>query len=95
MTNLSICIWPVLIGVLFFFPGPIASILANRYGHRAIMIVGGFMSAVGILMSSFATDIYYLYFSYGIITGKSKEDVCMVKGEAICFDSRLGGSFIL
>ena len=42
------------------------------------MIVGGFMSAVGILMSSFATDIYYLYFSYGIITGKSKEDVYII-----------------
>ncbi|XP_014667422.1 PREDICTED: monocarboxylate transporter 13-like [Priapulus caudatus] len=49
--------------------GPFASVLTNRFGCRPVMAVGGVIAAAGYVASSFATDIYHLYFSFGIMVG--------------------------
>lgn len=49
--------------------GPIASALTNRYGCRKVTVVGAVVASSGFLLSLFAPNIYYLYFSFGILSG--------------------------
>ena len=55
---------------VLFISGPLASIMTNRFGHRNIVMLGGILTTIGMCISAYATDIYFLYFSYGVITGK-------------------------
>ena len=43
--------------------------LAERYGSRIVVILGSFVSASGLLASSFATTLQPLYVTYGLIWG--------------------------
>ncbi|XP_070172884.1 monocarboxylate transporter 5-like [Littorina saxatilis] len=52
-----------------FTVGPLASSLTNRYGCRKVTIVGAFICATGFVISVFAPNLYYLYFSSGIMAG--------------------------
>lgn len=52
-----------------FTSGPIAGILADKYGCRLIGMIGGIFMCAGCVISSFATSVPYLYLSYGVITG--------------------------
>ncbi|XP_070533813.1 monocarboxylate transporter 13-like isoform X3 [Ptychodera flava] len=45
--------------------------LARKLGHRKTIMIAGFMASCGILGSSFATELYHLYITYGIVTGTS------------------------
>ncbi|KAK3095274.1 hypothetical protein FSP39_012542 [Pinctada imbricata] len=49
--------------------GPIASALTNRYGCRKVTIIGALIASSGFILSLFAPNIYYLYFSFGILSG--------------------------
>ncbi|OWF56683.1 monocarboxylate transporter 7-like [Mizuhopecten yessoensis] len=49
--------------------GPIASALTNRYGCRVVTIAGALIASLGFILSLFAPNIYYLYFSFGIMSG--------------------------
>lgn len=49
--------------------GPIASMLTNKYGCRAVAIAGAIVAAAGLIISIFAPNIYFMYFSFGIVTG--------------------------
>ena len=49
--------------------GPIASALTNKYGCRAVTIVGAAIAGVGFVASSFASSIEQLCFTFGIIAG--------------------------
>ncbi|CAH1784633.1 unnamed protein product, partial [Owenia fusiformis] len=51
------------------FIGPVSSMLTNKYGSRHVVILGGVISAIGLGTSAFATNIYQLYMTYGIIAG--------------------------
>ncbi|XP_006820680.2 monocarboxylate transporter 13-like, partial [Saccoglossus kowalevskii] len=52
-----------------FFIGPIGIYLNDRYGTRPTMLIGATLSTIGLFLSSFAFNMYYLYISYGAITG--------------------------
>lgn len=54
---------------LFIFTGPIASALTNRYGCRLVTIVGAIVASTGFILSLFAPNIYYLFFSFGVLSG--------------------------
>ena len=41
----------------------------KRYGTRLTMFSGGLIAAVGLLISSFATNIYTIIMSFGVMTG--------------------------
>ena len=43
--------------------------LAERYGSRIVVIIGSFVSASGLLASSFATTLQPLYATYGVVWG--------------------------
>ena len=52
-----------------YFTGPIASALTNKYGCRAVTIAGSIVSCCGFIMSIFAPNIWFMYFSFGIVGG--------------------------
>ncbi|XP_036375758.1 monocarboxylate transporter 2 [Megalops cyprinoides] len=49
--------------------GPISSILVNTYGCRPIMIMGGFLCAIGMISASFCNSVVELYICIGVIGG--------------------------
>nr|QHN70702.1 karmoisin-like [Limenitis arthemis astyanax] len=53
----------------YLLAGPFISALANKYGFRAVTIVGSIISSAAIALSSFAESVEYLYFIYGIMGG--------------------------
>ncbi|XP_053548218.1 monocarboxylate transporter 9 [Bombina bombina] len=48
---------------------PLCSASVSSFGVRPITIFSGFLVAGGLMMSSFAPSLYFLYFSYGIMVG--------------------------
>ncbi|XP_078001201.1 monocarboxylate transporter 12-like [Glandiceps talaboti] len=52
-----------------FFASPVASALSNRFGARPVIFVGAIISSLGLLLSSFATSVPFLYITFGVITG--------------------------
>ena len=52
-----------------FFVGYPASILSAKYGCRAVTILGGFFTSLGLFLSSFANRIEIIYFTHGIVFG--------------------------
>ncbi|XP_017464975.1 PREDICTED: monocarboxylate transporter 10 [Rhagoletis zephyria] len=57
------------IGATFLF-SPVAGVLTDKIGLRMTTLIGGSLSATGLLLSSFFTlNIKALYFSYGIMFG--------------------------
>ena len=53
------------------FEGPVTSFLMTKFEHRKVALFGGIVSSAGLLMSSFAKEIWHLYLTYGLITGES------------------------
>ncbi|XP_070540607.1 monocarboxylate transporter 13-like [Ptychodera flava] len=49
--------------------GPASSALTARFGTRPVVMAGGFIVSVGLVLSSFATKVYQLYLTYGIVSG--------------------------
>lgn len=52
--------------------GPLCSVLVELYGCRPVVILGGILSGLGMVASSFAQSITALYLTAGIITGRLK-----------------------
>ncbi|XP_002737814.1 monocarboxylate transporter 12-like [Saccoglossus kowalevskii] len=52
-----------------FFCSPIAAGLSNRFDVRRTIFLGGILSSAGLILSSFATSIPFLYITFGVITG--------------------------
>lgn len=61
------------IGSLFMavplLSGPIMSALVDRYGCRSMTIVGGLISGLGFILSSFGNTIEVMYLTFGVIAG--------------------------
>jgi len=55
-------------GMNFLF-GPLVSGLALRYGCRVVGCAGGIISALGLLLTSFANSIYVIYVTYSLLWG--------------------------
>ncbi|CAD6187578.1 unnamed protein product [Caenorhabditis auriculariae] len=53
----------------YLLVGPIASVLANLYGCRAVVIGGAILSCIGFVASAVTPQIYYLYITFGLIGG--------------------------
>ena len=51
--------------------GPIVSIMCNRFSGRSLVFVGACLLSIALMISGFAPNQLFLYFSYGIIGGKS------------------------
>ncbi|XP_030631767.1 monocarboxylate transporter 6 [Chanos chanos] len=49
--------------------GPLCSVLVERFGCRATVMLGGVLSGLGMAVSSFTNSILELYITAGVITG--------------------------
>ena len=58
----------VSVGVMYLF-GPITSGLSERFGCRVVAFLGGFLCSMGMLLTSFVTDLPKLYVTYGVLWG--------------------------
>jgi len=80
------------------FSGPVVSALTNKYGCRAVSIAGSILSAFGFAISVFAPNLYYLYFTFGIVSGEFISDSYirpyMVSGEDLSWNWDEGGFLI-
>ncbi|XP_028826003.1 monocarboxylate transporter 4 [Denticeps clupeoides] len=54
---------------MLYGTGPLCSILVNRFGCRPVMMMGGVFASLGMVLASFATTIYHIYLTTGVITG--------------------------
>ncbi|CAL9694715.1 unnamed protein product [Knipowitschia caucasica] len=48
---------------------PLGAALGNAYGARVVVMVGGFLSGLGLILASQATSVYHLYLTMGVISG--------------------------
>lgn len=58
-----------LLSGFYLIAGPFVSAMANRWGFRPVTIIGAFIASAAFAISSQATSVYYLYFTYGLIGG--------------------------
>ena len=47
-----------------------SSLLVRKIGVRYTIMAGGLMSSLGLLITSFATNIYIVFVAFGLLTGK-------------------------
>lgn len=60
---ISICIF------IFTFTAPLATLLSTRFGHRPVVMMGGFLMSLGTISSGFTNSIHDMYITIGVITG--------------------------
>ncbi|XP_071948298.1 monocarboxylate transporter 12-like [Antedon mediterranea] len=49
--------------------GPVASVMVGRWGPRHVTLIGATFAAAGMMLSSLATGLPFLYLTYGVLTG--------------------------
>ena len=54
----------------FVFPGIIGGSILLRFGIKKTIIAGTLLSSVGLFSSSFATNVYVMYVTFGLLPGK-------------------------
>ncbi|XP_065313643.1 monocarboxylate transporter 14-like isoform X2 [Gordionus sp. m RMFG-2023] len=54
---------------VFYFSGPIVSLLLKRYDWRVLIVAGGIINGLGLSLSFFANSIYFLYITIGLLVG--------------------------
>ena len=55
-------------GMTFMF-GPLSGILCDQFGLRVTIIIGTIISVAGVLTTSFCSQLYQLYITYGVLWG--------------------------
>ncbi|XP_067092989.1 monocarboxylate transporter 12-B [Osmerus mordax] len=48
---------------------PLGSFIGNRLSCRVTVVLGGLLSSAGLILSSFANSLEYLYLTLGVLTG--------------------------
>ncbi|XP_070559163.1 monocarboxylate transporter 12-like [Ptychodera flava] len=62
--------WVVSLAIsMVSFGGPLSSALSNKYGARKVVAFGALLGTIGMILSSNATSVSFLYVSYGLVTG--------------------------
>lgn len=71
---------------------PVCSLCVSSFGARSVTIFSGFLVAGGLMLSSLAPNIYFLFFSYGIVVGLGCGLLYTATVTITCqyFDSRRG-----
>ncbi|XP_053563659.1 monocarboxylate transporter 7 [Bombina bombina] len=60
---ISICVF------VLTFTAPLSTILSNRFGHRPVVMLGGFLVSLGMILASFARNIVEMYITIGVVSG--------------------------
>ena len=56
------------------FLGAIGGVFNNRFGYRAVTIAGGIAGSLGLILSAFATEVFHLYITFGVLAGKAETE---------------------
>ncbi|XP_061445081.1 monocarboxylate transporter 11 [Rhineura floridana] len=51
------------------FTSPIGTAASMRFGARPVVMLGGFLSSLGVFWASFSTSLFQLYLTLGFLTG--------------------------
>ena len=54
---------------------PLVIAICRRKSTRVTAVIGGLVTALGCLFTSFASQFHQLFFSYGAIIGKSTANI--------------------
>ncbi|XP_038183988.1 monocarboxylate transporter 6 isoform X2 [Arvicola amphibius] len=68
-TNSETSWFPSIMGAMLHGGGPLCSILIKRFGCRVTMMLGGILSSLGMVASSFSGSLSQLFLTAGLITG--------------------------
>ncbi|XP_058464731.1 uncharacterized protein LOC131438618 isoform X2 [Malaya genurostris] len=60
---------PAILSALCLALAPVSSALCQRFSCRIVVILGGIFCGLGLTLSYFATSLYHLLFTFGILTG--------------------------
>ncbi|KAM3597236.1 uncharacterized protein V6R79_001755 [Siganus canaliculatus] len=60
---ISICVF------ILNVTAPLSTLLSNRFGHRPVVIMGGFLISLGTISSAFTNSINEMYITIGIVSG--------------------------
>ncbi|KAM4692286.1 monocarboxylate transporter 7 isoform 1-T2 [Rhinophrynus dorsalis] len=60
---ISICVF------VLTFTAPLSSVLSNRFGHRPVVMIGGFLTSLGMILASFARNVVEMYITIGVVSG--------------------------
>ncbi|KAK6329385.1 hypothetical protein J4Q44_G00013630 [Coregonus suidteri] len=71
---------------------PLGSFIGNHLSCRIAVILGGFLSSFGLVLSSFATSLEYLYLTLGVLTAMVGSYFCERK--ALAYGIAMSGSGI-
>lgn len=71
-SSIAVASWiPAILSALCLALAPISSALCQRYSCRSVVFVGGLFCALGLILSYFATSLYHLLLTFGILTGEN------------------------
>lgn len=62
----------------YFITGAVSGLLITRIGLTSVTLMSSVLVVAGLVMSFFATSIYFLYISVGIITGMFLLPLCIL-----------------
>lgn len=84
------CVWRIELAsfsvIRVVVAGPVASVVVNRFGYRISTVIGSLMSATGLIISAFTSNVATLYFSYGVLGGMLTETSLFMR----CRDGSVG-----
>jgi sugar phosphate permease len=69
--------------VVYALASPLVGLAFDRFGPRLLMPIGAFLVGAGLVLSSFATSLAGLYFSYGLVTALGQGALSFVGHNAL------------
>jgi len=69
--------------VVYAIAAPVVGLAFDRLGPRLLMPLGAFLVGIGLILSSFASSLSGLYFSYGIVTALGQGALSFVGHNAL------------
>ena len=58
--------------------GPVATTLSNRFTPRNVVFCGGLVLGVSAILNGFAPNIYYLFLTHSVLSGKFEKKHILV-----------------
>jgi sugar phosphate permease len=69
--------------LVYAIASPFVGFAFDRFGPRVLMPLGGALVGAGLLLSSFGSALWHLYFSYGLITALGQGALGFVSHNAL------------
>jgi MFS family permease len=69
--------------LVYAMASPVVGLAFDRFGPRLLMPVGAALVGLGLIVSSFATSLFGLYFAYGIVTALGQGALSFVGHNAL------------